>query len=156
MTIPDKAFRHGDIENILETLVKNAGRAASGGGLLGFAQNVIQSASGGVKFTKGDIKKVYFVSLDFILSMPMQRLICMIRAKGNWLRDYSQVCLQFLDKLSKSNVTPSRQWILLVSANSLLTALFWSFPFLDSWYDTPSRCIIFCSLRSNTDFWFRH
>lgn len=58
----DKAFRHGDIESILETLVKSAGGAAAGGGLLGFAKSVMNSASGGPKFSKSDIKKVYFVS----------------------------------------------------------------------------------------------
>lgn len=57
----DKAFRHGDIENILESLVKYAGRASSGAGLLGFASSVIKQASGGSKFSKNDIKKVYFV-----------------------------------------------------------------------------------------------
>ncbi|KAJ7150218.1 Het-C-domain-containing protein [Mycena filopes] len=71
----DKAFRHGDIENILSTLAKSAGHAAAashGGNLFGFAKSIIQSATsgpGGPKFTSGDIKKVYF---------------------GNWLRDYSQ------------------------------------------------------------------
>ena len=60
----DKAFRHGDIENILETLVKSTG-VATGGGILGIAQSVISSVSGGAKFTKGDIKKVYFVSARF-------------------------------------------------------------------------------------------
>ncbi|KAG6879454.1 hypothetical protein C0992_002585, partial [Termitomyces sp. T32_za158] len=64
-----KAFRHGDIESILENLVKTAGGMAAGGGLLGFASSVIKQASGGDKFTKSDVKKVYF---------------------GNWLRDYSQ------------------------------------------------------------------
>ncbi|KAF9039899.1 heterokaryon incompatibility Het-C [Panaeolus papilionaceus] len=58
----DKAFRHGDIENVLETLTKTA---AVGGGFMGFMKQV----SGGKKFSKSDIKKVYF---------------------GNWLRDYSQ------------------------------------------------------------------
>ncbi|KAK7058606.1 hypothetical protein VNI00_002242 [Paramarasmius palmivorus] len=67
--LSDKAFRHGDIENILTEIVKNAGRAAGGGGLLGFAKQVLDKSSGGDKFNKGDIKKVYF---------------------GNWLRDYSQ------------------------------------------------------------------
>ncbi|KAF7307409.1 Het-C-domain-containing protein [Mycena indigotica] len=69
----DKAFRHGDIENILATLAKTAGHAAlsgaSGGDLLGFAKSLIKEAasgSGGAKFSSGDIKK------------------------GNWLRDYSQ------------------------------------------------------------------
>ncbi|KAG6851362.1 hypothetical protein H0H93_005760 [Arthromyces matolae] len=65
----DKAFRHGDIENILETLAKTAGGAAMGGGLMGFASSILQQATGGSKFTKSDVKKVYF---------------------GNWLRDYSQ------------------------------------------------------------------
>ncbi|TFK19444.1 Het-C-domain-containing protein [Coprinopsis marcescibilis] len=56
-----KAFRHGDIEDILETLLKKAGGS-------GFA---IASAIGigGRKFNGLDIKRVYF---------------------GNWLRDYSQ------------------------------------------------------------------
>ncbi|KAJ7805214.1 Het-C-domain-containing protein, partial [Mycena olivaceomarginata] len=44
----DKAFRHGDIENILSTLAKSAGHAAA------------TSGPGGPKFTSGDIKKVYF------------------------------------------------------------------------------------------------
>ncbi|KAF7302983.1 Heterokaryon incompatibility protein het-c [Mycena kentingensis (nom. inval.)] len=73
----DKAFRHGDIENILATLAKSAGHAslahaASGGNLLGFAKNLLETAKagpGGAKFSGSDIKKVYF---------------------GNWLRDYSQ------------------------------------------------------------------
>ncbi|KAJ7044922.1 Het-C-domain-containing protein [Mycena alexandri] len=72
----NKAFRHGDIENILSTLAKTAGHAAAasghGGNLFGFAKSMIQavaSGPGGPKFTSGDIKKVYF---------------------GNWLRDYSQ------------------------------------------------------------------
>ncbi|KAF8963872.1 heterokaryon incompatibility protein Het-C-domain-containing protein [Flammula alnicola] len=66
----EKAFRHGDIENVLETLVKSAGGAAIGGsGLFGFASSVIKQVSGGSKFSKSDVKKVYF---------------------GNWLRDYSQ------------------------------------------------------------------
>ncbi|KAJ7705120.1 Het-C-domain-containing protein [Mycena metata] len=71
----NKAFRHGDIENILSTLAKTAGHAVAsghGGNLFGFAKSMIQAATsgpGGPKFTSGDIKKVYF---------------------GNWLRDYSQ------------------------------------------------------------------
>ncbi|KAH9486345.1 hypothetical protein JR316_0000409 [Psilocybe cubensis] len=80
----EKAFRHGDIENILETLVKSAGGAAMashGSGLLGkLASTVINHATGGSKFTKSDIKKVYF---------------------GNWLRDYSQAMdIAGLSKLS--------------------------------------------------------
>ncbi|KAJ7201281.1 Het-C-domain-containing protein [Mycena pura] len=70
----DKAFRHGDIENILSTLAKSAGHAAASnsGNLFGFAKSLIESATsghGGPKFSSNDIKKVYF---------------------GNWLRDYSQ------------------------------------------------------------------
>lgn len=58
----DKAFRHGDIESILENLVKNVGGPAIGGGsLLGFASSVFKAASGGSKFNKMDVKRVYFV-----------------------------------------------------------------------------------------------
>lgn len=65
----DKAFRHGDIENILETLVKSAGGAASGG-LLGFsASSLIRRATGGKKFNKSDVKKVYFVNQDISLQV---------------------------------------------------------------------------------------
>ncbi|KAG6813997.1 hypothetical protein H0H92_004490 [Tricholoma furcatifolium] len=53
----DKAFRHGDIENILEGLPKTAEGVAIGGGLLSLAQSVFQRAAGGSKFTKSDIKK---------------------------------------------------------------------------------------------------
>ncbi|KAG5645343.1 hypothetical protein DXG03_006405 [Asterophora parasitica] len=56
-----KAFRHGDIESVLQNLVKDATVA---GGLLGFLQR-----SNRPKFSRSDVKKVYF---------------------GNWLRDYSQ------------------------------------------------------------------
>jgi len=57
----DKAFRHGDIENVLEELVKTAGGVAMGGGLLGIASSVITQVTGGSKFSKSDVKKVYFV-----------------------------------------------------------------------------------------------
>ncbi|KAF5352439.1 hypothetical protein D9756_005841 [Leucocoprinus leucothites] len=82
----DKAFRHGDIEGILENLVKNAGGAAlGGGGLLGFASSVISAASGGLKFSKMDVKRVYF---------------------GNWLRDYSQAMdIAGLSKLAPDSIT---------------------------------------------------
>ncbi|KAF8921834.1 heterokaryon incompatibility protein Het-C-domain-containing protein [Mucidula mucida] len=91
----DKAFRHGDIENILETLVKYAGHASAGGGLLGFASQVLKTASGGSKFSKSDIKKVYF---------------------GNWLRDYSQ-CMDIagLSKLSADTL------VLVVSVLGFMT-----------------------------------
>ena len=57
----DKAFRHGDIENVLEELAKTVGGAAMGSGLLGIASSVIGQVTGGSKFSKSDIKKVYFV-----------------------------------------------------------------------------------------------
>ncbi|KAL0580689.1 hypothetical protein V5O48_001330 [Marasmius crinis-equi] len=76
----DKAYRHGDIENVLAELVKSAGGAAAGGGLLGFAKKVLDKSSGGSKFDRSDIKRVYF---------------------GNWLRDYSQAMdIAGLTKLS--------------------------------------------------------
>jgi hypothetical protein len=34
-----------------------------GGGILGFAQNVLSAATGGSKFSKEDVKRVYFVSV---------------------------------------------------------------------------------------------
>ncbi|KAK7063818.1 heterokaryon incompatibility protein HET-C [Favolaschia claudopus] len=97
----DKAFRHGDIENILSTLAKTAGHVAAsgqGGNLFGFAKSLIDSAtsgSGGAKFTSGDIKKVYF---------------------GNWLRDYSQ-CMDIggLSKLSADSL------VLIVSVLGFMT-----------------------------------
>ena len=58
-----KAFRHGDIEDILSELVKTAGSAAGGASLLGFAQSLLSAAAGGAKFSHEDVKKVYFVSL---------------------------------------------------------------------------------------------
>jgi ATP-dependent protease HslVU (ClpYQ) peptidase subunit len=57
----DKAFRHGDIENILTEIAKTAGGLATGGGILQFAQSVIAAGSGS-KFSKADVKKVYFVN----------------------------------------------------------------------------------------------
>lgn len=59
-----------------------------GGGLLGLAGNVLKTAaktaSGGSKFSKDDVKKVYF---------------------GNWLRDYSQAMdIAGLSKLSADNL----------------------------------------------------
>ncbi|KZW01792.1 heterokaryon incompatibility Het-C [Exidia glandulosa HHB12029] len=75
----DKAFRHGDIENVLVEIAKFAGHAAGNSGLFSFARSVMGS-SGGKKFSKEDVKKVYF---------------------GNWLRDYSQVMdIGGLSKLS--------------------------------------------------------
>ena len=35
---------------------------SQGGGILGFAQNVLSAATGGAKFSKEDVKRVYFVS----------------------------------------------------------------------------------------------
>ncbi|KAI9444928.1 Het-C-domain-containing protein [Lactarius indigo] len=73
----DKAFRHGDIENILTEIAKTAGGVVTGGGILQFAQSVVAAGSGGSKFSKSDVKK------------------------GNWLRDYSQAMdIAGLSKLS--------------------------------------------------------
>ena len=59
--LPGKAFRHGDIESFLEELVKTAGYAAGGSGLFGFASSMLSAAKGGSKFSKMDVKRVYFV-----------------------------------------------------------------------------------------------
>ncbi|KAH9004156.1 Het-C-domain-containing protein [Lactarius hatsudake] len=73
----DKAFRHGDIENILTEIAKTAGGVVTGGGILQFAHSVVAAGSGGSKFSKNDVKK------------------------GNWLRDYSQAMdIAGLSKLS--------------------------------------------------------
>ncbi|KAL4251519.1 von Willebrand factor A domain-containing protein 7 [Abortiporus biennis] len=91
----NKAFRHGDIENILSELAKTAGNVAGGGGLFGFAQSVLSAASGGAKFSKEDVKRVYF---------------------GNWLRDYSQAMdIAGLSKLSADTL------VLIVSILGFLT-----------------------------------
>ncbi|KAJ7146223.1 heterokaryon incompatibility protein Het-C-domain-containing protein [Mycena epipterygia] len=98
----DKAFRHGDIENILSTLAKTAGLAAAshsaGGDLFGFAKAIIKTATsgpGGPKFSSSDIKKVYF---------------------GNWLRDYSQAMdIGGLSKLTAESL------ILVVSVLGFMT-----------------------------------
>ena len=56
-----KAFRHGDIEDILTQLVKTAGYAAVGGaGLLSVTHSFL--GKGSQKFSKEDVKRVYFVS----------------------------------------------------------------------------------------------
>ena len=61
--LTDKAFRHGDIENILEELAKTVGGAAGGASLFGFAQALLNTGSGGGnKFSHADVKRVYFVS----------------------------------------------------------------------------------------------
>lgn len=93
--LENKAFRHGDIENVLAEIAKGTTMAAGGGGLLGFAKQVIQQASSGGKFTKSDVKKVYF---------------------GNWLRDYSQ-CMDIggLSKLSANTL------VLVVSVLGFMT-----------------------------------
>ncbi|TBU62109.1 Het-C-domain-containing protein [Dichomitus squalens] len=94
-----KAFRHGDIENILAELAKTVGHAGGGGGgLLDFAQSVLSAAASGgngSKFTKEDVKRVYF---------------------GNWLRDYSQAMdIAGLSKLSADTL------VLIVSVLGFLT-----------------------------------
>ncbi|KAJ7492177.1 Het-C-domain-containing protein [Mycena latifolia] len=97
----EKAFRHGDIENILSTLAKTAGHVAassSGGDLFGFAKAIIKTATsgpGGAKFSSGDIKKVYF---------------------GNWLRDYSQA----MDIAGLSKLT-AESLVLVVSVLGFMT-----------------------------------
>ncbi|THH02345.1 hypothetical protein EW026_g505 [Hermanssonia centrifuga] len=91
----DKAFRHGDIENILAELAKTAGHAAASGGLLSLAQSVFSAASGGSKFSHEDVKRVYF---------------------GNWLRDYSQA----MDIAGLSKLT-SDTLVLIVSVLGFLT-----------------------------------
>ncbi|KAJ7103095.1 Het-C-domain-containing protein [Mycena belliarum] len=100
----DKAFRHGDIENILSTLAKTAGHVAaakastSGGDLLGFAKSIIKTAATGAAgntFSSGDIKKVYF---------------------GNWLRDYSQA----MDIAGLSKLT-AESLVLVVSVLGFMT-----------------------------------
>ena len=66
LTSTGKAFRHGDIENILAELAKTVGHVSSGGGgLLGIAQSVLSAAASGgegAKFSGEDVKRVYFVS----------------------------------------------------------------------------------------------
>ncbi|KAI0756549.1 heterokaryon incompatibility protein Het-C-domain-containing protein [Daedaleopsis nitida] len=93
-----KAFRHGDIENILSELAKSVGHHGGGGGLLGFAKTVLSAAaSGGAgpNFSKEDVKRVYF---------------------GNWLRDYSQAMdIAGLSKLSADTL------VLIVSILGFLT-----------------------------------
>ncbi|THH30634.1 hypothetical protein EUX98_g3548 [Antrodiella citrinella] len=92
----DKAFRHGDIENVLGELVKSYGHAR-GGGLLSIASSFIGAASqaGGAKFNKDDVKKVYF---------------------GNWLRDYSQAMdIAGLEKLTADTI------VLIVSVLGFMT-----------------------------------
>ncbi|KAJ3526869.1 hypothetical protein NM688_g8205 [Phlebia brevispora] len=91
----DKAFRHGDIENVLSELAKTAGHAAASGGLFSFAQSVLGAATGGSKFSSQDVKRVYF---------------------GNWLRDYSQAMdIAGLSKLSADTL------VLIVSVLGFLT-----------------------------------
>ncbi|KAJ8480697.1 hypothetical protein ONZ51_g6470 [Trametes cubensis] len=106
-----KAFRHGDIEDILTELAKSVGHAGGGGGLLGIAQSVLGAATGGsgAKFTKEDVKRVYF---------------------GNWLRDYSQ-CMDIagLSKLSADTL------VLIVSVLGFLTFGFAT----DEFQVTPER-----------------
>ncbi|KAF7426104.1 hypothetical protein PC9H_008470 [Pleurotus ostreatus] len=70
-----RAFRHGDIEDILSDLVKKGGGGFALGALIG---------KGGSKFSGLDVKRVYF---------------------GNWLRDYSQaVDIAGLSKLQLQTI----------------------------------------------------
>jgi hypothetical protein len=73
-----RAFRHGDIEDILAEIAKAAGGSGMLGGLLG------KAGVGGGKFNGLDIKRVYF---------------------GNWLRDYSQAMdIASLQKVQKQTI----------------------------------------------------
>ncbi|KAH7104001.1 Het-C-domain-containing protein [Auriculariales sp. MPI-PUGE-AT-0066] len=90
----DKAFRHGDIENILTELAKAAGHggfslsnvlSGGGGSLLGIAAGAVKAVAGGGKFSKDDVKKS--------------------TSCGNWLRDYSQAMdIAGLSKLSADSL----------------------------------------------------
>lgn len=72
-----RAFRHGDIEDILAEMAKASGGSVLGG-LLG------KAGLGGGKFSPLDIKRVYF---------------------GNWLRDYSQAMdIAGLQKLQSQTI----------------------------------------------------
>lgn len=53
-----KSFRHGDIENILEKLVKNSA-SGGGGGMFGF----LGGSGGGKTFSAADVKRIYFVGI---------------------------------------------------------------------------------------------
>jgi hypothetical protein len=64
ISIEGRAFRHGDIENILENVAKVVGMAGSGG-LLSMAKSLVEGSVGGGKtFSRSDVKHVYFVSVD--------------------------------------------------------------------------------------------
>jgi len=120
----DKAFRRGDIESVLENLAKQAGHAGLGGGLLVLASSIISPTSGGPKFSKMDVKRVF---LNYCL-------VSLSYCKGNWLKDYSQVGLN----RQVSLITPwrgHRPWISLVSANPQLTLSLWSSLSWVLWYD---------------------
>ena len=75
-------------EDILADMAKTA---ASGG----FALGALLGSGGGKKFKALDVKRVYF---------------------GNWLRDYSQVCLCAANSGRHSD-SFYRRWILRVLAN---------------------------------------
>ncbi|EKM61451.1 uncharacterized protein PHACADRAFT_248072 [Phanerochaete carnosa HHB-10118-sp] len=110
----DKAFRHGDIENVLAELAKTAaGGAVAGASLFGFTQSIFNAATGGSKFSKEDVKKVYF---------------------GNWLRDYSQAMdIAGLSKLTADTL------VLIVSVLGFLT-----FGFATEEYQvTPDRLRVY-------------
>lgn len=59
-----KAFRHGDIEDGITQLVKSAGHFAVGGaGLFAAAHSLL--AKSGSKFSKEDVKRIYFVCMIY-------------------------------------------------------------------------------------------
>ncbi|KAG8939777.1 hypothetical protein FRC03_006058 [Tulasnella sp. 419] len=84
-----KAFRHGDIESVLEELYKNVGSGFphfeknAGKFLLGLAAAAVTGGKG-QKFSGRDVRRVYF---------------------GNWLRDYSQAAdIAGLSKLTMQSI----------------------------------------------------
>lgn len=83
--VADRAFRHGDIENILENIVRWKGSSTAAGGILGAAIGILSAGGiGEKKFTKADVQRVYFVSETCPTRSPVTELV----AQGNWLRDY--------------------------------------------------------------------
>ena len=59
-------------------LVKAVGHSQGGGGLLGFAQGMLSAATGGAKFTKEDVKHVYFVRVVVPVRVVHRVLTCNI------------------------------------------------------------------------------
>lgn len=64
INLPDKAYRHGDIENVLSEVAKTSVSplGSSGGSVFGLAQVLLSAERGSSNFTSDDVKRVYFVS----------------------------------------------------------------------------------------------